>query len=191
MAVIKGQVLANSTVFTDGWKAYDSLVTEGYDHHRIHHHENEFARGKNHVNGIESFWSFAKLRLAKLRGVRQEKFLMHLLESAWRFNHRQENRFRLILRHCRKNPLVCYLRPLHNSCYSEMFSCSSCENQSVCGLKATPRISPSDPCVMTFVFRRLTSREQRTWPQDCKTSPSAFVNRLRTQRQLLFLNPKR
>ena len=105
MPVIKGQVLAESTVYTDGWKAYDSLVTEGYRHHRIHHHENEFARGKNHVNGIESFWSFTKLRLAKLRGVRREKFVMHLLESAWRFNHRHENICRLILKCCRKNPL--------------------------------------------------------------------------------------
>ena len=23
-----------------------------YQHHRVHHHENEFARGKNYVNGI-------------------------------------------------------------------------------------------------------------------------------------------
>ena len=36
--------------------------------HRIHHHDNEFARDRRHINGIESFWSYAKLRLAKLRG---------------------------------------------------------------------------------------------------------------------------
>ena len=53
--------------------AYDGLVTNGYQHHRVHHHENQFARGKNHVNGIESFWSFAKHRLLKLRSIRKEK----------------------------------------------------------------------------------------------------------------------
>ena len=52
LPIIKGKVLAETTIYTDGWKAYDSLVTNGYKHHRIHHHENEFARGKNHVNGI-------------------------------------------------------------------------------------------------------------------------------------------
>ena len=29
---------------------------------------------KSHVNGIESFWSFTKLRLAKLRGIRADYF---------------------------------------------------------------------------------------------------------------------
>jgi transposase len=105
MPIIKGKVLSSTTLFTDGWKAYDSLVTEGYQHHRIHHHENQFARGKNHVNGIESFWSFCKLRLSKLRGVRKDKFALHLLESAWRFNHRKDNISRLILKNCRLNPL--------------------------------------------------------------------------------------
>jgi len=87
MPIIKGQVLSQATVYTDGWKSYDGLVLGGYQHHRIHHHDNEFARGKNHVNGIESFWSFTKLRLAKLRGLQAETFIIHLKESEWRWNH--------------------------------------------------------------------------------------------------------
>jgi transposase-like protein len=74
-----------STIYTDGWRAYDGLVMEGYKHHRIHHHDNEFARDRRHINGIESFWSYAKLRLAKLRGVRWEYFYDHLKETEWRF----------------------------------------------------------------------------------------------------------
>jgi hypothetical protein len=66
---------------TDGWKAYDGLVLGGYRHHHTPHHQNEFARGKNHVNGIESFWSFAKFRFLKLRGVRKDRFLLHLKET--------------------------------------------------------------------------------------------------------------
>lgn len=60
MPILRGHILEQSDVYTDGWKAYDGLLTSGYQHHRIHHHQNEFARGKNHVNGIESFWSFAR-----------------------------------------------------------------------------------------------------------------------------------
>ena len=103
--IIKGQVLSTSTVFTDGWRAYDGLVLGGYKHHRIHHHQNEFARGKNHVNGIESFWSFTKLRLAKLRGIRAEYFILHLKESEWRWNHRTDNLYLLLLKNFRSEPL--------------------------------------------------------------------------------------
>lgn len=105
MPIVKGQVLSQSTVYTDGWKSYDGLVLGGYKHHRIHHHQNQFARGKNHVNGIESFWSFTKLRLAKLRGIRHEYFILHLKESEWRFNHRHDNLYRLLLKILRSHPL--------------------------------------------------------------------------------------
>jgi transposase-like protein len=95
---IKGQVLSKSTVYTDGWASYDGLVLDGDHHHRIHHHENQFARGKTHLNGIESFWSFAKTRMAKMRGLHQEHFLAHLLESQWRWNHRKDNTDQLLLK---------------------------------------------------------------------------------------------
>lgn len=103
--IIKGQVLSKATVYTDGWLGYDGLLLSGYKHHRIHHHENEFARGKNHVNGIESFWSFAKFRFTKLRGVRKEFFLLHLKESEWRWNHRRDNLRSILLKNLRLKPL--------------------------------------------------------------------------------------
>lgn len=105
MPLIKGQVLSEATVYTDGWKSYDGLVLGGYKHHRIHHHQNQFARGKNHVNGIESFWSFTKLRLAKLRGIRAHYFFLHLKESEWRWNHRHDNLYLFLLKNLRSKPL--------------------------------------------------------------------------------------
>ena len=105
MPIIEGQVLSEATVYTDGWKSYDGLVVGGYKHHRIHHHQNQFARGKNHVNGIESFWSFTKLRLAKLRGIRAHYFVLHLKESEWRWNHRHDNLYLILLKNLRSKPL--------------------------------------------------------------------------------------
>jgi len=105
MPVLRGHILEESDVYTDGWKAYDGLIKDGYKHHRIHHHLNEFARGRNHVNGIESFWSFAKSRLAKLHGVRHDKFLIHLKECEWRWNHRNQSIYKLLLSNFRKHPL--------------------------------------------------------------------------------------
>ena len=91
MPIIKGLILEGSTIHTDGWKAYDGLVLNGYEHYRVYHSHNQFARGKSHVNGIESFWSYAKRRLAKFNGLSDEKFYLHLKECEFRFNNRHKN----------------------------------------------------------------------------------------------------
>ena len=91
LPVIKGKILDEATIYTDGWKAYDALIISGYNHYRIFHSKNEFARGKNHINGIESFWSFVKRRFNQFNGIPREKFLVYLKESEWRFNNRKHN----------------------------------------------------------------------------------------------------
>ena len=85
MPIIKGNILERSTIYTDGWRSYDG----GYDHYRVYHSHNEFARGKNHVNGIESFWSFTKRRLNKFNGLSNDKFILHLKESEFRWNYKK------------------------------------------------------------------------------------------------------
>ena len=76
--IIKSKVSKDSSVYTDGFKAYDGLVNFGYKkHHRIYHSKNEFANGKNHINGIENFWSVAKTRLSKYRGISKQTFYLH------------------------------------------------------------------------------------------------------------------
>lgn len=67
--------------------------------------DNEFARGKCHINGIESFWSFAKRRLMKFHGVPKNTFYLHLKESEFRFNYRNKNIYVMLLKMCRKNPM--------------------------------------------------------------------------------------
>ncbi|MBQ7673833.1 MAG: IS1595 family transposase, partial [Alphaproteobacteria bacterium] len=41
----------------------------------------------------------------KMRGIKKEKFNLHLKETEWRFNHRHENIYKLLLSLLRKNPL--------------------------------------------------------------------------------------
>jgi len=55
MPILKGHILETCDVYTDGWKAYDGLVTNGFNHHRVHHHQNEFARGKTTSMGSKAF----------------------------------------------------------------------------------------------------------------------------------------
>lgn len=93
MPIIQGKIIEGSTIRSDGWRAYDGLILNGYTHYRVHHSKNEFARGKCHVNGIEAFWSFAKRRLAKFNGIASHKFLLYLKESEFRFNYRNTNLF--------------------------------------------------------------------------------------------------
>lgn len=105
--VIRGKVALESVIHTDGWPAYDGLVDLGYEkHYRVHHGVNEFARGKNHINGIESFWSYAKHRLKKFHGWRKEAFYLHLKECEFRFNHRKKDMYQALLKEFRKSPLI-------------------------------------------------------------------------------------
>jgi len=104
--IIESKVDKDSTVYTDTFRTYDGLVNFGYKkHYRIKHGENEFTRGRNHVNGIENFWGIAKTRLSKFRGMNKNTFYLHLKETEFRFNNRQENLYNILLKICRENPL--------------------------------------------------------------------------------------
>ncbi len=102
--IIEGKVLEGSTIYSDGWKSYDGLILNGYDHYRVYHSKNEFVQGKAHVNGIESFWSFTKRRLSKFNGLTDEKFNLHLKESEYRWNNRGKI-YRNLLKEFRENRL--------------------------------------------------------------------------------------
>lgn len=105
LPIIEGKVLEGSTIYSDGWKSYDGLILNGYDHYRVYHSKNEFSRGKTHINGIESFWSYTKRRLSKFNGLSDKVFHLHLMESEFRWNLRNENIYDILLSDFRKNPL--------------------------------------------------------------------------------------
>ena len=48
------------------------------------------------INGIEGFWSYAKTWLYHYRGVPKSYFELYLKEIEFRFNHRNENIFRIL-----------------------------------------------------------------------------------------------
>ena len=60
------------------------------------HSDNEFSRGKSHINGIEAFWSFAKRRMAKFNGIQSDVFVLHLKESEFRYNNRHKDLTKII-----------------------------------------------------------------------------------------------
>lgn len=105
-AVIRGRVSLDAVVHSDKRRGYDGLVDVGYSKHcRVNHSADEFVNGNSHINGIESFCSYSKRRLQKFNGVSQHTFYLHLKESEYRFNHRKENLFRLLLKLLERHPL--------------------------------------------------------------------------------------
>lgn len=104
--IIRGRVDPESVIHSDGWRGYNGLVDLGYQkHYRVQHSENEFANERSHINGIESFWAYAKTRLVRFRGMQKHTFYFHLKECEFRFNHRGEDLYKLVLTMCRKTPL--------------------------------------------------------------------------------------
>jgi transposase len=105
-AIIRGRVAPEAVIHSDGLRGYDGLVDVGYaKHFRVEHGANEFARGTHRINGIESFWSFAKHRLQKFHGIAPHTFYSHLKECERRFNMRCSNLYAELLKLLRKYPL--------------------------------------------------------------------------------------
>jgi transposase len=104
--VILGKIDKDAFIHTDGWRGYNGLVDVGYDKHfRVNHSKNEFSKGNGiHINGIESFWSFAKRRLAKFNGVKIN-FYLHLKECEWRWKRNedemQEDLIKILKKYCK------------------------------------------------------------------------------------------
>lgn len=91
LAIIEKHTKPGSLYYTDDWHAYSSLSIRG--NHVIITKEKGKPKGRNHLNGIEGFWSFAKTWLYQYRGVPQHHFHLYLKEIEFRFNHRSENLF--------------------------------------------------------------------------------------------------
>ena len=105
--IIRGFADIESVIHSDGWRGYDGLVDLGYEKHfRVEHGKNEFSQGNGrHINGIESFWGYAKHRLTKFKGIPKHLFHLHLKETEFRFNYRDQDLYQLFLKWFRDNPL--------------------------------------------------------------------------------------
>lgn len=105
-AIIRGRVDPDSVIHSDGWRGYNGLVDLGYKkHYRVNHGADQFVNSKSHINGIESFWAFAKGRLIKFHGIADSTFYLHLKECEFRFNYRDKNLYTMLLKMFRDNPL--------------------------------------------------------------------------------------
>ena len=84
-----------SLYYTDEWQAYASLSVRG--DHIVIRKEKGKPKGRDHINGIEGFWSYTKHWLHPYRGVPKKFLHMYLGEICYQFNHRHEDLYPLII----------------------------------------------------------------------------------------------
>jgi transposase len=97
MAQIRAKTRKGSVYYTDSYRGYNSLKRHG-KHHQVNHSKSLVdKKTKNHINGIEGFWSYAKHILYNYRGVSKYHFPMYLKEVEYRYNHRSENVYKKLI----------------------------------------------------------------------------------------------
>lgn len=84
--IVRLVVEDTATVYTDKWRGFVDLGLDGYTHKSVNHSEEYVAKDGSHINGIESFWSFAKRRLAKFNGIARTTLPLHIKECEFRYN---------------------------------------------------------------------------------------------------------
>ena len=89
--IVEATFEPGSCVYTDEYKAYDSLEKMGFDHHTVNHSEGEYASGKNneiHTNNCECLVGLLKWWLKKHRGVSKQNLNLYAKSYEFVRNHR-------------------------------------------------------------------------------------------------------
>ena len=94
--IIRTKIIPETIIYSDSFRSYDGLVLDGFRHYRINHDYSFSTKLRNHINGIENFWSFAKNKLKRYYGINRKYFYLFLKEMEFRFNHRNDDLARKI-----------------------------------------------------------------------------------------------
>lgn len=82
-------VARGATVYTDELAVYNYAQRWGYQHDRVNHAAEEYARGLVHTNTIEGFWSQLKRSLDGTHHHVSGRYLYrYVAEFCWHYNHR-------------------------------------------------------------------------------------------------------
>ncbi|KPQ01069.1 MAG: hypothetical protein HLUCCA01_04020 [Bacteroidetes bacterium HLUCCA01] len=106
--VIFTAVIGSNTLFSLDLQdiGFDLVINTADESHRFIGFRNpdpEMHRKK--INRIENFWGFACLRLSKFKGLHPATVRLHVAECAFRYNHRKDDLYPILLQIIRNNPL--------------------------------------------------------------------------------------
>lgn len=94
--IIRTKVIPESVIYSDSFRSYNGLVLDGFKHYRIDHDRGFIKEGRNHINGIENFWGYAKTKLKRYYGVSRRYYYLYLKEMEFKFNNRNRDLRRII-----------------------------------------------------------------------------------------------
>ena len=84
---------AGGSYYSDAWHAYRRLVVKRNHVVIVKDKGVPRAKGRNHINEIEGFWSFSKNWLYQYQGIPKHHFPLYLKETEHRFNYRNKDLF--------------------------------------------------------------------------------------------------
>jgi len=94
--IIRTKVIPESVIYSDSFRSYNGLVLDGFKHYRIDHDRGFINEGRNHINGIENFWGYAKTKLKRYYGVSRRYYYLYIKEMEFKFNNRNRDLRRII-----------------------------------------------------------------------------------------------
>jgi len=77
--IIKRWILPGTTIYSDCWRSYSTLVSEGYVHATVNHSVEFKSESGTHTNNIESRWNAVKRSLPRF-GTRKDFYNSYFAE---------------------------------------------------------------------------------------------------------------
>lgn len=86
--IIESKIYPDSIVYNNNFASYDVLDVSDFKHYWLNHSPQFVDKKgrKNHINGIENYWSQAKRHMRKFNRIPKAHFELYLKECEWRFN---------------------------------------------------------------------------------------------------------
>jgi transposase-like protein len=103
--IMLGKMRLESIFGGNGLSPYSSFIDLGTKKLYRMNQPVESPSKRPKLNCVENFWGTAKGRLSKFRGMNRNTIYLHLKETEFRFNNRNEDLYELLLQKLRKEPL--------------------------------------------------------------------------------------
>ena len=88
LPIIERVVRPGSIIHSDGWGAYDRIMTvlahRNYQHHVVNHSREFVAANGTHTQAIEAYWMRAKAIFKRMNGTQEPLVAGYLDEVMWR-----------------------------------------------------------------------------------------------------------
>ena len=87
LPIIQKYCLQGSIIYSDKWKAYQSLASLGYVHRTVNHSKEFTGPDGTTTNNIECQWNSAKRKFKMMVGTSEGNIVSYLDEWMWRQYH--------------------------------------------------------------------------------------------------------